>query len=217
MSRKNDDRRVADERHFLPRDRVDDFAHRRHRAAELRQIAAEREHALGDALLTVAPEHLLFDVVEAVVDRVGGLEVAVDEHVEDGPEQEALFGFAFPVELELEATHDLVDGNRVAVLDGVADREHPSRAHDQVDLAALEVVVDELAVVHRNVEALPVADELGALRLRVHERVDDDRAELELAQDAVALFFGGLFAVDPHQCGALVDGGLQAVARSTSS
>ena len=67
------DRLVADERHFLPRDRVDDFAHRRHRAAELRQDrGGARTRPAGMPSWTVAPEHLLFDVVEAVVDRVGG-------------------------------------------------------------------------------------------------------------------------------------------------
>ena len=37
-------------------------------------------------------EHVLLDLVEAVVDLVGDVEVSVDEDVEERPEQEALLG-----------------------------------------------------------------------------------------------------------------------------
>ena len=200
---------VADEGHFLPCDRIDDLAHRRHRATELRKITAESEDTLGYAGLPVAAEHLLFDNVEAIVDRVGGVEVAVDDHVEERPEQEAFLGLPLPAELELEATHDLVDGNRAAVLRGVTECEHPSGPDDQIDLSALEVVFEELAVVHRHVEALAQPDELCSLLLRVDQRVDDHRTELELADDVVALFGGGLLTVDPHRCILGIDGRLQ--------
>ena len=125
MSRKNVIASSQTNDDLLPGDRIDDLAHRRRRASELREIAAEREDTLRDAGCRRCRTPALRRV-EALVDHVGGVEVAVDDHVEDRPEQEAFFGLPFPGELELEATHDLVDGNRAAVLGGVADREQPA-------------------------------------------------------------------------------------------
>ena len=60
-------------------------------------------------------EHLLLDLVEPVVDSVGDVEVAVDEHVEDRPEQEALLGLAVLHPLQLEPARDLVEVDLGAV------------------------------------------------------------------------------------------------------
>ena len=60
-------------------------------------------------MAAVVAEHRLLDLVEPVVDRVGHLEVAVDDHVEERPQQEALLGRVVLRPLELEAARDLVE------------------------------------------------------------------------------------------------------------
>ena len=72
-------------------------------------------------------------------------------HVEQRPEQEALLGTAVLGALQLEAPRSpRCRSESLAVLRRVPDGDDPARAHDDVDLVALEVVAVELAVVHRH-------------------------------------------------------------------
>ena len=122
-------------------------------------------------------------VVELVVDLVAHVEVAVDEHVEQCPQQEALFGAVLLGALELEAALDLFDLERPGsflVVGRMTHGDDPPGAHHDVDLAALELVVEQIAIVDGDVEVVAVADQLGAFRLRVRERVDHEWRELEL-------------------------------------
>ena len=84
---------------------------------------------------------------------------------------------------------------RVALL---ADREQPALAEHHVDLAQLEVELLEPAVVHRDVEVVAVAIELGAL-VRVLEVVGEQRVELEVVDELLDLLLGGRADVDPEE------------------
>ena len=81
----------------------------------------------------------------------------------------------------------------------MADREQPSGADDDVDLPAVRPCRRRaLAVVHRHVEVVAVAHQLGAFA-RVEDRVDDVRAHAELGLERVQLVLVlGPLGVDPE-------------------
>src|SRR5256886_16494304 len=61
----------------------------RDHTTEVDHDPTEVEHLPGDVVARGRREHDLLDVVEAVVEAVGDIEVAVDDDVEKGPDQEA--------------------------------------------------------------------------------------------------------------------------------
>ncbi len=192
------DRLVVDEVDLAPDDRVHDLAQGGCGAPDRREVAAHFERPLGDARWRWVDEHGLLDVVEAFVDHVGHVEVAVDEHVEDRPQEEALFGGAVLRALELEATGHLFEIDLGSAVGRVPHGQQPARAGDDVDLPAADDTLRALAVVHGDVEVVAVAHELGALA-RVEDGVDDGGAHAERRLQLVqAVLVLGALGVDPH-------------------
>ena len=177
-------------------DRVHDLAHGRGASAQGREVAAHGEDLPRDRGRRIVGEHDPFDLVEPVVDRIGHFEVPVDDHVEERPQQEALFGRAVLGPLQFEAAGDLVEVDRGAGLGGMADRDQPSGTGDDVDLPADHRRSGTLAIVHGDVEVVAVAHQLGAFP-RVEDGVDDGRADAEPFAQGADLGFGRRRGVDP--------------------
>ena len=141
---------VAHGRGLAAQDRGDDLAQRRRVAPELDDRLAEVEELAGAPapdrrdVVGAVVEHVALGGVEAVVDRVGHHEVAVDDDVEQGPEQETLVRRVVLLELGLEALADGVDRERsegvgVIAVRALTDRQQPTFAEDDVDLAGDEL------------------------------------------------------------------------------
>ena len=174
-----DDRLVADERDLLADDRVDDVAHRCGRPPEHGEVAPYGEDLSRRSTRAVVAEDHLFDGVEPLVERVGHLEVAVDDHVEQRPEQKPLLRGAVLGALELETPGDLVEVDGGAVVARVPHGHQPARTRDDVDLAAGDRRVDALAVVHGDMEVVAVTHQLGALA-GVEDGVEDGGTDPEI-------------------------------------
>jgi len=200
------DRLVADERHLPADHRVHDFAERRGGAAELHEVASDREHVAWDTTLAVVTEHRLLQRVEAIVERVGHLEVAVDDHVEQRPEQEALLGDAVLAPLQLEAVLDQFHVEAATLAVGMTHGHHPARTHHDVDLGGGEAVGGATGVVHGHVEVVAVAHELRSL-LHVAEGFDHGGVEPEPMGEQGPLLVGGVDEIDPDHGRTAVDGG----------
>ena len=171
--------------------------------------------SLGDVVSCFSREHDLLDLVEAVVEAVGDVEIAVDDHVEECPDQETLIVGGLVGALHLEAANHGIEleGLRVVlIVAGLSDRQHPSVGEHDVDLPRDQLVVDEVAVVHRDVEVLAVVLELGALAALV-QVFGGDVADLQLGRERIQLGVGGVHAVDPQQRLLRVDGLGEAVRR----
>ena len=81
-----DDPLGRDERLVAVRQLVEDLALRADRVADVEQVAPDLEEALDDPLAGLADDVGL-EVVDLVAELVEDREVAVDQAVDDGPEQ----------------------------------------------------------------------------------------------------------------------------------
>jgi hypothetical protein len=151
---------------------------------------ADREDLAGNRRRWHVAEDDLFDLVEAIVDLVGHVEVAVDDHVEERPQEEALFGGAVLDPLQLEAARHLVEVDLRALVTRVSDGDQPARSGDDVDLPAHDRAPGALAVVDRDVEVVAVAHQLGAFAW-VEDGVDHGGTEPELFAQTAELVLGG--------------------------
>ena len=201
-----DDRTHLYERKLTTDDCVDHFAQRCHRPAKLHEDTPYGEDLASDLVVGLVGEDALFDVVEPLVERVGGVEVAVDDHVEQRPEQEAFLGAVVLGALELETVRHPIGVEAHAVVAGMTHSEDPALAQHDVDLTAREDVISELAVVDGDVEVVAVTLQLGALAL-VGEIVDHDLANVKFAAQLVELVAGRKRAVDPDHFAGRVERG----------
>ena len=212
-----DDGGVVDEVDLAADDRVDDLAERCRGAAHRREVAPHREDLPRDLgrrrSRPVRREHALLDLVETVVDHVGDVEVAVDQHVEDRPQQEALLGLAVLQALELEPARHLVEVDLGPLGARVSNRDQPPGAGHDVDLPARDGAARALAVVDGDVEVVAVAHQLGALP-GVEDGVDDGGAHAELGLERVELVVvDGAARVDPDDGASGIDRVAQPVDR----
>ena len=167
------------------------------------EVAAHGEDLARDVAGRVGSlvgEDRLLDLVEAVVDHVGHVEVAVDDHVEDRPQEEALLGLAVLGALELEPPGHLVEIDRGAVgaRGGARSASQPGPVTMSIS-RLFDLAARALAVVDGDVEVVAVAHQLGALA-RVEDGVDDRRAhaELGLERRGAASSSVGRLGVDPE-------------------
>ena len=182
----------------------DDLAHRRGGSAQRREIAAHREDraARWDAELgrRAIGEHLSPRSASSRSSiSVGDVEVAVDEHVEDRPEQEALLGLAVLRPLQLEPR-----GATSSMSTGVPSLRWWRTVSSQPGPVTMSIsrLLDHrrgaLAVVHRHVEVVAVAHAAWCARAgRGSRRPRSAHAELGLERVQLVLV-GGRLGVDPE-------------------
>ena len=144
--------------------------------------------------MALIAEDDLFDVVESFVDEVRDAEIAVDDHVEQGPERaaEVVVGAFEPDPLETPL--DLLHGHRLAAIDRLADGEEPVLAEHHVNL-----LDDDLIARGRGplpVVAVPL--QLGAL-IRRTKVVERERVDRELLGQVVQLLVGEVDGVDDEE------------------
>ena len=155
------DREVADAGHLLARDLRRHVAKRYGGPSEPHEGLAEREE-LHRSRGTVGPvavlgEHRVLDIVEAVVDRLGDDEVAIDDDVEERPQQETDLGPEVLGALELEpCASPCLTGNTpgVLVLGSLVDRSPANRWRTRCRSRVAEAVGMEDAVVDGDVEVV---------------------------------------------------------------
>ena len=133
----------------------------------------------------------------------GDVEVPVDDHVEDRPEQEALVVRPVLAALAFEARERVLAGGRHRSCLTVADREQPTFAEHDVDFVVLQLVADEDEVVQRDVVVVGEALELGAL-VRVDEVFGGEVVDPELLGEVLDLLRRRVVAVDPQEAGLLL-------------
>jgi hypothetical protein len=115
------------------------LAQRRDHTTEVDHDPTEVEHLPWDVVARGRREHDLLDVVEAIVEAVGDIEVPVDDDVEKRPDQETFVVRRLARAFDLEAVDHGVELERrrvVGVVAALTDRQHPAVSEHDVDLAS---------------------------------------------------------------------------------
>jgi hypothetical protein len=178
-----------------------DVAQGDHRSPEHQEATADVEQLLLDDALVghVFGEDVLLQLFQDVLGPVGGVEVAVDDLVEQDVQQEA--GAQLGRVGAVEPGPGLLDGPSDRLVVVLADADEPGRAHEEVHLLEVGGVGDDEAVGR-------VVLELGPLQALVHV-LHGQGVEVQLGLDALQVGLVGRGDVRPDEAAGLGHGGAQ--------
>ena len=164
---------VIDQRHVVAHDAVAHFLQRLHGAAQQQQLVPQLVDALDVGRVAAMREHLFLQRVRLGFQLVQDGEVVVDDEVDDRIDDEAL-ALRQHLRRAFGARAHFAIGRGRAVAHG----DHVARSRENVRLAELDLLVDDLRGAQRHEDRVPVDLELRAL-MREQRVLDREVVQVE--------------------------------------